>query len=630
MPHIKYSDLQVKKFFADFFNYFKTSTFTKFGQFLPTEAQLKNFDAEELSDIYSGIADNFAHAKNSKSDPITTLLSIRDSKLIADKDKKIFEQTVQNSKPEEVTFFLDAFAFPDPGKKIEANIQEVKSYSERKTHSLKTFSDSLNMLNARKERTNFFGRKVKNSDEFTAVMDALEKLNNAPYNDNNEEVENAKKACEAYIASHKNPLSTIGRERLQIIKSLDDRLSLSMEEVKEVEEAKKTWTRDDVSVDPQRVDKYAKMIMLTNDVRLENIMDTSKDQTYANACLQASNLLKDAYLKNDTKELDALKEKCAFALSKSIDSFEGKVILDKGETIDFENKGKDFFNGMISSLKEEGYSNSNKLQELSAKVTTINANTWNNDYGEFLREEGKATLNRLESIFSNDENLKNKAQNFLFSSENSLTSVQFRLSCDPDPKYTEKEQKADVGRMIAYSILRHEIYSPNPNKDVIGNILSNPDGTLEGLAGTDFGQAYVGNTKKLQELANMETTEIYKSAREQSGSIRSGYFTAISGENQKAHEAKVEADKKAENERKRAEQEILDYKKLKEEQEKAEYDLKTAEAVNKWGENNLGKENKVTKTMSEHVKNRKKELDMIYEKNKDKIKTSNDFEKSGF
>ena len=342
MPHIKYSDLQVKKFFADFFNYFKTSTFTKFGQFLPTEEQLKDFDAEELSDIYSGIADNFAHAKNSKSDPITTLLSIRDSKLIADEDKKTFEQTVQKSKPEEVTFFLDAFAFPDPGKKIEANIQEVKSYSERKTHSLKTFSDSLNMLNARKERTNFFGRKVKNSDEFTAVMDALEKLNNAPYNDNNEEVENAKKACEAYIASHKNPLSTIGRDRLNIINTLNERLKLSMEEVNEMEEAKKTWTRDDVSVDPQRVDKYAKMIMLTNDVRLENILDTSKDQTYANACLQASNLLKDAYLKNDTKELDALKEKCAFALSKSIDSFEGKVILDKGETIDFENKGKDW------------------------------------------------------------------------------------------------------------------------------------------------------------------------------------------------------------------------------------------------------------------------------------------------
>ena len=34
--------------------------------------------------------------------------------------------------------------------------------------------------------------------------------------------------------------------------------------------------------------------------------------------------------------------------------------------------------------------------------------------------------------------------------------------------------------------------------------------------------------------------------------------------------------------------------------------------------------------MSEHVKNRKKELDMIYEKNKDKIKPSSDFEKSGF
>ena len=141
--------------------------------------------------------------------------------------------------------------------------------------------------------------------------------------------------------------------------------------------------------------------------------------------------------------------------------------------------------------------------------------------------------------------------------------------------------------MIAYSILRHEIYSPNPNKDVIGNILSNPDGTLEVLAGTDFGQTYVGNTKKLQELANMETTEIYKSAREQSGSIRSGYFTAISGRNQEAHEAKVEADIKAENERKRAEQEILDYKKLKEEEEKAEYDLKTAESAHKWGEKNI-------------------------------------------
>ena len=74
----------------------------------------------------------------------------------------------------------------------------------------------------------------------------------------------------------------------------------------------------------------------------------------------------------------------------------------------------------------------------------------------------------------------------------------------------------------------------------------------------------------------METTEIYKSAREQSGSIRSGYFTAISGRNQEAHEAKVEADIKAENERKRAEQEILDYKKLKEEDPFQNYQAQTS------------------------------------------------------
>ena len=628
MPHIKYSDSQVRKSLVDYFQFLR-ERFSKFGQFLPTEEYLNTFDTDELSELYSNIMEkNALTSDDIPEQNKDRIKSFMNSNLIPENKKEAFKNEINNSTVEECNLFLRGMTFGE-APHIEER-KEMQLHAETKKNTEKCFKDSLNMLNARKERTNFFGRKVKNSDEFTAVMDALEKLHNAPYDDNNEEIANAKKACEAYISTHKHPLSTIGRERLQIIKSLDDRLSLSMEEVNEFEEAKKTWTRDDVSVDPQRVDKYAKMIMLTNDISLENIMDTSKDQTYANACLQASNLLKDAYLKNDTKELDALKEKCAFALSKSIDSFEGKVILDKGETIDFENKGKAFFNGMISSLKEEGYSNSNKLQELSAKVTTINANTWNNDYGEFLRVEGEATLNRLESIFSNDETLKNKAQNFLFSSENSLTSVQFRLSCDPDPKYTEEEQKADVGRMIAYSILRHEIYSPNPNKDVIGNILSNPDGTLEVLAGTDFGQTYVGNTKKLQELANMETTEIYKSAREQSGSIRSGYFTAISGGNQEAHEAKVEADKKAENERKRAEQEILDYKKLKEEQEKAEYDLKNAESAHKWSKNTLGEDNKITKTMSEHVKNRKKELDMIYEKNKDKIKPSSDFEKSGF
>lgn len=628
MPHIKYSDSQVRKSLVDYFQFLR-ERFSKFGQFLPTEEYLNTFDTDELSELYSNIMEkNALTSDDIPEQNKDRIKSFMNSNLIPENKKEAFKNEINNSTVEECNLFLRGMTFGE-APHIEER-KEMQLHAETKKNAEKCFKDSLNMLNARKERTNFFGRKVKNSDEFTAVMDALEKLNNAPYDDNNEEIANAKKACEAYISTHKHPLSTIGRDRLNIINTLNERLKLSMEEVNEFEKAKKTWTRDDVSVDPQRVDKYAKMIMLTNDVRLENIMDTSKDQTYANACLQASNLLKDAYLKNDTKELDALKEKCAFALSKSIDSFEGKVILDKGETIDFENKGKAFFNGMISSLKEEDYSNSNKLQELSAKVTTINANTWNNDYGEFLRVEGEATLNRLESIFSNDENLKNKAQNFLFSSENSLTSVQFRLSCDPDPKYTEEEQKADVGRMIAYSILRHEIYSPNPNKDVIGNILSNPDGTLEVLAGTDFGQTYVGNTKKLQELANMETTEIYKSAREQSGSIRSGYFTAISGGNQEAHEAKVEADKKAENERKRAEQEILDYKKLKEEQEKAEYDLKNAESAHKWSKNTLGEDNKITKTMSEHVKNRKKELDMIYEKNKDKIKPSSDFEKGGF
>ena len=630
MPHIKYSDLQVRKSLVDYFQFLR-ERFSKFGQFLPTEEDLNSFDTEELSELYSNIMEkNALTSDDIPEQNKDRIMSFMNSNLIPENKKEAFKNEIKNSTVEECNLFLRGMTFGE-APHIEER-KEMQLHAETKKNTEKCFKDSLNMLNARKERTNFFGRKVKNSDEFTAVMDALEKLNNAPYDDNNEEIANAKKACEAYISTHKHPLSTIGRDRLNIINTLNERLKLSMEEVNEMEEAKKTWTRDDVSVDPQRVDKYAKMIMLTNDVRLENIMDTSKDQTYANACLQASNLLKDAYLKNDTKELDALKEKCAFAIAKKVDSFEESLFRNnedyKKMGKDFKTEGKAFLDDMVGTLKNEGYSNENTLTELTSKVDNLDKVKYNESFLSILPNEVDKTVEQLKSVLSKDrdfETYSKKIMMFLKDGDNSVESAQFRLDTQD-----ERMLKEDVGRMTAYAILRHEAYSVNPNMDLVKKLLDNPDGTLETFATSDFGKVYLEDTKKLPELANMGSDEIYKSAKEQSSSIRSNTYTNALDTNQEIHEAKVEADKKAENERKRAEQEILDYKKLKEEEEKAEYDLKTAESAHKWGEKNLGKENKVTKTMSEHVKNRKKELDMIYEKNKDKIKPSNDFEKSGF
>lgn len=393
---------------------------------------------------------------------------------------------------------------------------------------------------------------LSNSPEYNAVLEAMEKYQKAPKDNNISELSKLQEACEKYTSTRNDP----NNKRHQNVKALLERTKDIMDKHEEI------WLSE--GDNEKKANFYAKMTTLSMDKDF-GAKNYEESMSYRSALLNAKQFCSI----NDKEQKAAVLNSFAKVVEESYENPDRFTEAERKEMIDMWKE---------ESFKVEGANPiRNKVEKFRDELTSyITENYKGEEQKNYLKKLDNFTSTRIDETPS------------LFGAYDSLN-------------YEDDVRLMAVSKVLTSNILLDSIERGEEGKRTIEQVLDNPEGFVAAVATSEAAKSY-DTGEKAQELLYQSNSTVLNNVSKIGSSFKRemGYASIASvgmTKQKEIEDARLEKEAQRErDERIRQEEEA----KAKQEEEKRIQDMNNAAL--KFAKKNFGPEHPVTRELTNFAK----------------------------